>query len=175
MFEFERLDGSNALFCDNCNAKTDTLKGYRLQKLPPILTVDLNRFDFDYNTFQRVKVNDRFEFPLELDVSAHLDPEAFETPENCQYELKSVIIHRGGAYGGHYHAYIQDELREGVWHLEMPESFQKDPTVVEKKTFNPKDHMTEEQIKKMEEGDETNTAPLTLEPTTPKVEEPQKP
>jgi ubiquitin C-terminal hydrolase len=70
------------------------------------LTLDLNRFDFDYNTLQRVKVNDRFEFPLELDVSPFLDPEAVEIPENCQYELKSVIIHRGGAYGGHYHAYV---------------------------------------------------------------------
>jgi ubiquitin C-terminal hydrolase len=51
MFEFDKLDGSNQLFCENCMAKTDTLKGYRLQKLPPILTLDLNRFDFDYNTF----------------------------------------------------------------------------------------------------------------------------
>ena len=66
----------------------------------------MNRFDFDYNTLQRIKVNDRFEYPLELDVSPFLDPEALENPENCIYELKSVIIHRGGAYGGHYHAYI---------------------------------------------------------------------
>lgn len=156
LFEYDKLDGSNQLFCDNCNMKTDTLKGYRLQKLPPILTLDLNRFDFNYNTFQREKVNERFEFPLELDVSAFLDPEAFETNDNCQYELKSVIIHRGGAYGGHYHAYIQDELKEGLWHLEMPAEFQKEPTKLEKKAFNAKDHMTEEQIKQMEEGKEEN-------------------
>lgn len=117
MFEFDKLDGDNKLFCDSCNEKTDTLKGYRIEKLPPILTIDLNRFDFDYNTFQRVKVNDRFEYPLELDLSAHLDPEAVVVPEDCVYELKSVIIHRGGAYGGHYHAYIQDEIGEGNWHL----------------------------------------------------------
>jgi ubiquitin carboxyl-terminal hydrolase 40 len=91
-----------------------------------------------------VKVNDRFEYPLELDLSAHLDPESVELPENCIYELKSVIIHRGGAYGGHYHAYIQDELGEGSWHLEMPAEFKKEPEVVNKKVFNPKDHMTEE-------------------------------
>jgi ubiquitin C-terminal hydrolase len=51
MFEFDKLDGDNKLFCESCNEKTDTLKGYRIQKLPPILTIDLNRFDFDYNTF----------------------------------------------------------------------------------------------------------------------------
>jgi hypothetical protein len=62
-----------------------------------------------------------------------------------------VIIHRGGAYGGHYHAYIQDELKEGNWHIQMPAHFEKEPTQVTKKAFNPKDHMTEEQIKKMEE------------------------
>ena len=144
LFEFDKLDGDNKLFCDNCNEKTDTLKGQKINKLPPILTVDLNRFDFDYNTFQRVKVNDRFQYPLELDLSAHLDPESIEIPENCVYELKSVIIHRGGAYGGHYHAYIQDELSEGSWHLEMPQEFKKEPEVVNKKVFNPKDHMTEE-------------------------------
>jgi hypothetical protein len=33
----------------------------------------------------------------------------------------------------------------------MPAHFEKEPTQVTKKAFNPKDHMTEEQIKKMEE------------------------
>lgn len=97
-------------------------------------------------------------------MSAHLDPESVEIPENCIYELKSVIIHRGGAYGGHYHAYIQDELGEGVWHLEMPAEFKKEPEVVTKKAFNPKDHMTEEQLKKLEEGATDEGKPLSLEP-----------
>ena len=69
------------MFCDNCNEKTDSLKGCKIQKLPPILTVNLLRFDFDYNTLQRKKVNDRFEFPLELNMSDHLDPESFEEPD----------------------------------------------------------------------------------------------
>ena len=34
------------------------------------------------------------------------------------YELKSIVIHRGGAYGGHYFAYIKDDIGEGNWHLE---------------------------------------------------------
>ena len=163
MFEFDKLDGDNKLFCESCNEKTDTLKGYRIQKLPPILTIDLNRFDFDYNTFQRVKVNDRFEYPLELDLSAHLDAEAVELPEDCIYELKSVIIHRGGAYGGHYHAFIQDELGEGNWHLEMPAEFKKDPEVFNKKAFNPKEHMTEAQIKAAEDAANQPEKPLTID------------
>jgi len=32
----------------------------------------------------------------------------------------------------------------------MPETFKAEPVEIEKKTFNPKDHMTEEQIKELE-------------------------
>ncbi len=33
-----------------------------------------------------------------------------------QYDLLSVIIHRGtGAKSGHYHAYIKDVTRSGLW------------------------------------------------------------
>jgi uncharacterized UBP type Zn finger protein len=28
------------------------------------------------------------------------------SPDSTIYELKSIIIHRGSAHGGHYHAYI---------------------------------------------------------------------
>jgi ubiquitin C-terminal hydrolase len=41
-----------------------------------------------------------------------LDEEAFQTakPDEAKYELKAIIIHRGGPYGGHYYAYIKDDL-----------------------------------------------------------------
>jgi len=109
-FVFEKLDGSNQLFCENCNEKTDTLKGQRITKLPPIMTFGLARFDIDYEKWERYKVNDRFEFPLEVDLRDYLDADAMEQHPDSVYELKSIIIHRGGTYGGHYHAYIQDEL-----------------------------------------------------------------
>lgn len=31
------------------------------------------------------------------------------------YELFSVIIHKGGCYGGHYHVYIRDIDQLGQW------------------------------------------------------------
>lgn len=113
----DKFDGSNQINCDNCNEKTDTLKGPRILKLPPVLTLCLARFDMDYEKWERIKLNDKFEYPLELDLADYLDPETLEDRENTIYELKSIIIHIGGAYGGHYHAYIQDELKEGNWHL----------------------------------------------------------
>jgi hypothetical protein len=66
--------------------------------------------------------------------------------------LKSIIIHRGGAFGGHYFAYIKDDLKEGVWDLELPKEFEKEPKKIEKTKFNPKDHVTDEQLKKMKES-----------------------
>ena len=37
--------------------------------------------------------------------------------EYTKYELFSVIIHSGSAYGGHYHTYIKDVDRLGKWTL----------------------------------------------------------
>lgn len=51
----------------------------------------------------------------------YLDEDHINEEDSTIYELKSVIIHRGGAYGGHYHAYIKDDVKEGNWHLEMPQ------------------------------------------------------
>ena len=56
----------------------------------------------------------------------------------------------------------------------MPAEFKKEPGVVHKKTFNPKDHMTEEQIKAAEDAANQPEKPLTLEVETPKDLEPQK-
>ena len=32
------------------------------------------------------------------------------------YELYAILIHSGGAYGGHYYAYIKDTEDTGKWH-----------------------------------------------------------
>ncbi len=50
----------------------------------------------------------------------------YDSPEN-QYELKAIVIHGGGAYGGHYHAYIRDELEEGQWGLKVPDKYAAEP------------------------------------------------
>lgn len=122
-----------------------------LTKVPPLLTISLSRFDMDYNTWQRFKLNDRFEYPLELDLKEFVSPD-LPKDESYNYELKSIIIHRGGAFGGHYFAYIKDDLKEGVWDLELPKEFEKEPKKIEKTKFNPKDHVTDEQLKKMKES-----------------------
>lgn len=35
------------------------------------------------------------------------------------YDLFSVIIHKGGCYGGHYHVYIKDVDHLGNWQCQV--------------------------------------------------------
>lgn len=71
---------------------------------------------------------------------------ALKSKEELSYELKSIVVHRGGAHGGHYFAYIKDDLKEGKWYLDSisKDQMEADPTEVTKKKYNPKDHMTEQ-------------------------------
>lgn len=55
----ETLNESNQYFCENCNKKCDAHKGLKFTKFPYILTLHLKRFDFDYQSFHRIKLNDR--------------------------------------------------------------------------------------------------------------------
>ena len=70
-------------------------------------------------------------------------------PDLVNYDLKVIIIHRGGPYGGHYHAYIRDDLKEGVWNLKMPDKFAEAPTEVIKST---------DKDKKEQDGDDGKAA-----------------
>lgn len=80
--------------------------GTRLQELPGTFVLTLNRFDFDYEKFDRVKLNTYFQYHLELDLSAYVMPSS--APDYNKYELYGVVIHRGSAHGGHYLCFARD-------------------------------------------------------------------
>ncbi|VDP02752.1 unnamed protein product [Heligmosomoides polygyrus] len=76
----ELLDGSNQYFCEKCNSKQDAHKGLRVTEFPYLLTIQLKRFDFDYNTMHRIKLNDRMTFPDVLDLNPFVyHPDSKET------------------------------------------------------------------------------------------------
>ncbi|KAL1130878.1 hypothetical protein AAG570_012119 [Ranatra chinensis] len=66
----ETLEGNNQYFCESCNKKCDAHKGLKFSKFPYLLTLHLKRFDFDYNTMHRIKLNDKVVFPEELDLNS---------------------------------------------------------------------------------------------------------
>lgn len=99
----ETLDGPNQYFCERCKKKCDarkvsmlkmsrgshgqkircsaivpscslmSIQGLRFLHFPYLLTLQLKRFDFDYTTMHRIKLNDRMTFPEELDMSPFID------------------------------------------------------------------------------------------------------
>lgn len=112
----ELLEHPNQYRCDTCDALVDAHKGVKLRRLPPILTVGLNRFSYDWERNVRVKEVGRFEFPTSIDMRPYLDdPAKVPNDDEGIYDLYSVVIHSGAAHGGHYHAYIRDLYNEGVW------------------------------------------------------------
>jgi ubiquitin carboxyl-terminal hydrolase 9/24 len=62
------LDGENAYLCEKCNKKVSALKRMCLKKLPNHLILVLKRFEFDFDSMQKVKINDMCEFPMTLNM-----------------------------------------------------------------------------------------------------------
>jgi len=71
----------------------------------------------DYNTFQRIKLNDHIRVPLTLEIP-HVVAESTSTTafQSQKYELVSVLVHVGSAFAGHYFCYIKD-ISSGKWLL----------------------------------------------------------
>ena len=115
--EGENLDGDNKYFCgvEGCMREVDALKRSCIKELPNSLIMHLKRFDFDMETLQRIKLNDYFEFPHELDLTPYTldfihEKEAGGNPETNKhmYKLSGVLVHAGTADSGHYYSFIRD-------------------------------------------------------------------
>ncbi|KAF0759776.1 hypothetical protein AaE_003652, partial [Aphanomyces astaci] len=63
----EMLSGENQWDCARCGTKQDAIKGLKFSKLPYMLALQLKRFDFDYTTFNRIKLNNQVRFPNQDD------------------------------------------------------------------------------------------------------------
>lgn len=114
--ESEILEGDNAYFCDSCKKKVNTIKRVVIKKLPNHIMFVLKRFEFDFDTFNKVKINDFYEFPVSIDMKPYTIYQNEENPpyepEYFQYKLAGVIIHLGIADAGHYYSLIHDRYHE---------------------------------------------------------------
>ena len=100
----EMLDGENQ-YDAGVHGKQNAEKGVIFTKFPPVLTIHLKRFEFDYNTMRLSKVHDHFEFPLRLNLDNYLASDCNNSGND--YILHSVLVHAGDVGGGHYYAYIR--------------------------------------------------------------------
>ncbi|XP_066431806.1 ubiquitin carboxyl-terminal hydrolase 40 [Eleutherodactylus coqui] len=112
--EEEIFDGDNLYRCGACDKLVPAAKSAKLGKLPPFLTFSLLRFNFDFTKCERYKETSRYTFPTRLNIRPFCEQNHLEDSVQM-YELFSVIIHKGGCYGGHYHVYIRDVDELGHW------------------------------------------------------------
>ncbi|XP_059209927.1 ubiquitin carboxyl-terminal hydrolase 40 [Centropristis striata] len=116
--EEELFEGNNLYRCAQCDRLVTAAKSAKLKKLPPFMTMSLLRFSFDFAKCERYKETGRYGFPLTINLRPFCE-KTDGKDSDYSYELFSVIIHKGGCYGGHYHVYIRDIDQLGRW--EPPE------------------------------------------------------
>ena len=63
------LEGENMYYSEVLHRKIRASSKTYLGKLPNILAITLKRFYWNFEQMNRIKINDYFEFPLELDLS----------------------------------------------------------------------------------------------------------
>mmetsp|Transcript_25266 Transcript_25266/g.39879 ORF Transcript_25266/g.39879 Transcript_25266/m.39879 type:complete len:642 (-) Transcript_25266:101-2026(-) len=122
---------------------------------PNVMVFHLKRFYTNFDTMRMVKINQRFEFPTELDLfpySIHgVTPIEREGKKVCQgedsknpgdvrreewlYRLKGIVVHTGQASSGHYFSYIRVGRGEtwAEFNDKMIRRF--DPRLIARETF----------------------------------------
>lgn len=116
--KFNEQESLEGVVCPKCHEDNSLKKSFMLWRLPPVLIVQLKRFQFDRTS--RRKLNNRIDFPLtDLDLTNYIAPTRFkklqiDTAEETKaqsldndgvcssYDLYSVIHHVGALGGGHY-------------------------------------------------------------------------
>jgi len=108
----EQLSAENEWFCPRCKALVPAFKTLQLWSLPPILVINLKRFQFHQRERARSeKITDLVVFPLEgLDMGAYLIEK-----RPAVYDLFAVSNHIGAFGSGHYTAFVKSA--KGEWWL----------------------------------------------------------
>ncbi|KAK8885556.1 hypothetical protein M9Y10_041006 [Tritrichomonas musculus] len=105
--EKDELVGDNQYDTDDPEfKKQDAEMGSEFLSFPPVLHLHLGRFEYDYDYFRNIKINDRFEFPKVIDLDPYLAKDADRSKPNI-YDLHGVLVHSGNVSFGHYFAYLR--------------------------------------------------------------------
>ncbi|GBF59477.1 ubiquitin carboxyl-terminal hydrolase [Trichophyton mentagrophytes] len=84
----------------------DVIKRNTFSHLPWVLTIYLNRVEFDVNAGEMKKITDYHEFPEEIDMSPYLSSEA-DKSRSWNYILFGVVVHASGPSNAHYYTFIR--------------------------------------------------------------------
>ncbi|KAI8981029.1 hypothetical protein BDB01DRAFT_795070 [Pilobolus umbonatus] len=108
----ELMDGDNQYKADGYGLQ-NAKKGVIFEEFPPVLHLQLKRFEYDMMRDSMVKINDKYEFPLEIDLRPYLSPECTKKA-SYKYRLHGVLVHMGDLSGGHYYVFVRP-TKENQW------------------------------------------------------------
>lgn len=109
----EYLKGENRYICPKCNQRSDASKQLLIERLPPLLTIQLKRFS--YVAHGSRKPNKAISFSETLDLEpflasgSHSNHAASSSPPSSYvYKLWAVVCHAGSTLScGHYYTYAK--------------------------------------------------------------------
>jgi len=102
----EILDEDNLWLCEGCNKKVKGIKKLQLWEAPPVLVIQIKRF----NVEQGSKDNRLIKYPIEhLDIGSIISSIQCDPSRCTKYRLQCVINHTGNLNGGHYYTYCLDD------------------------------------------------------------------
>ncbi|CAO3589225.1 unnamed protein product [Absidia cylindrospora] len=105
----ETLAGENKYMAEG-HGLQNALKGVMFESFPPVLHLQLKRFEYNAEEDTMVKINDRYQYPEEL----CLDEFCTDRNQSYTYMLHSVLVHSGDFDGGHYFTLIKPK-KDGKW------------------------------------------------------------
>ena len=131
----EILDGDNKYNVEKYKRKISIKKRTSLKKLGNVVIIHLKRFEFDFYTFQKNKLNDYLKFPLQINLKKwttvyirknevkdnteiNITEEEKDNlnDDKMNYELTGILIHSGSnLQSGHYYSLIKDQ-ESGKWY-----------------------------------------------------------
>jgi len=85
----EVLDGDNKYFCDTCSRHVGAVKRACVQVLPDVLLLHLKRFDFDMEVLKKLKIYDRYEFPMLLNMEPYTSEYIASTEQQQQQQQET--------------------------------------------------------------------------------------
>ncbi|KAI8384621.1 uncharacterized protein BYT42DRAFT_493907 [Radiomyces spectabilis] len=108
----ETLEGENKYMAEGYGLQ-DAQKGVIFESFPPVLHLQLKRFEYDFMKDTMIKINDRHEFPNEINLDEFASSNAKEDGPNT-YVLHGVLVHSGDVHGGHYFTLIKP-AKDAAW------------------------------------------------------------
>ncbi|EAY15792.1 Clan CA, family C19, ubiquitin hydrolase-like cysteine peptidase [Trichomonas vaginalis G3] len=92
------------------NGMQDVEMGMKIMQCPKILSIHLQRFEYDQNSQRNHKIYSKFEFQDTLDLSEY----CYEK-QTAEYVLTQVIVHSGNPDFGHYYDFIRPNIKSDQW------------------------------------------------------------